>query len=327
MEVRCHRLLEGGLAAGGPLVPAVAGVVRLREPHRANFIDNDNASYRMYLEYYSHGDLHSLIEQAIRLDKWIPGPFIWSVAERLALSGLQMLRGSAGQPDWEEVVHRDYKPANVFLGDEHPTIYPDYPQAMLGDFGLAFTTPRVPQGADPTTVDPLNPRWYHGSGTDGYMAPEQYAWVDQRHRGPANPYHTLDEFQIRESANVFGVGIIVWCLVTRQVDPNPSLWLGNAINDQTYDVPADIADRYDADLLNMIAACLRYDPAHRPTFAELERGIQLATGENMHLHQLDLTHGIRSGNATLIRKTRDNITCFIEPNGYLDGMARGDVPA
>ena len=66
---------------------------------------------------------------------------------------------------------------------------------MLGDFGLAFKT---------TPTDPNNPRWYdNGTGTEGFMAPEQLRYIDANTHGP------LDEWKLGSKTNVYGIGVVL----------------------------------------------------------------------------------------------------------------------
>ena len=67
---------------------------------------------------------------------------IWYVAEALAIAGCTMEEGSvpntAARPlaNWEQIVHRDIKPGNIFLSlpnTTHPGFYPDYPSKYIND--------------------------------------------------------------------------------------------------------------------------------------------------------------------------------------------------
>lgn len=73
----------------------------------------------------------------------------------------------------QELIHRDLKTANVFLGDGNPTQnhYRDYPQTFVGDFGLGiFTSP----------TDERNPDWYSGKTVKGRGA---FSLVRKRFHG------------------------------------------------------------------------------------------------------------------------------------------------
>ncbi len=91
---------------------------------------------------------------------------------------------------------RDIKPLNLFMsGPRRDGQYPDYPQALLGDFGLAFKT---------RTPDPNNPSWYRGWGTQGFKAPEQRLWIDQV------TGDFVRNWPLGEHSNVWSMGIVLW---------------------------------------------------------------------------------------------------------------------
>jgi serine/threonine protein kinase len=93
----------------------------------------------------------------------IPEPAIWHIFESLIKAGLVMERGFANRRDerpdrgWQDIVHLDIKPDNVFIGD-YPTDNPNkrsenfamYPTFKLGDFGTSIfrrrkeNTPTMP---------------------------------------------------------------------------------------------------------------------------------------------------------------------------------------
>jgi serine/threonine protein kinase len=71
----------------------------------------------------------------------IPEPFLWHVVESLAIAGLLLERGVVdGNPmrNWETIVHRDLRPANIFFGDPDPERFNRYPTPKIGDWGSGW---------------------------------------------------------------------------------------------------------------------------------------------------------------------------------------------
>jgi serine/threonine protein kinase len=93
------------------------------------------------------------------------------------------------------IIHRDVKPANIFLEDG---------RAVLGDFGISKALDRTSDRA--TTAGPV--------GTPDYMAPEQYA-------GEATT-----------RSDLWAVGVVLWEAATgrrwNREDPTPDWTLGAA---------------------------------------------------------------------------------------------------
>ncbi|KAL6713192.1 hypothetical protein ACLMJK_009313 [Lecanora helva] len=109
-------------------------IIRL---HACDLIQNMGSDLWQYqLEYCSGGDLHDLCVQYELDNEWIPELFIWKVFLEIA-DALEFLhRGFDPKiTDRPGIVHRDVKPANIFLRcSQHSTAYPD---AVLADFGCA----------------------------------------------------------------------------------------------------------------------------------------------------------------------------------------------
>jgi serine/threonine protein kinase len=145
----------------------VGGIVQLREDHHndPSIIHRAHKTYRVYTEYAQHGDLENFLEDYVREGDDVPEPFIWCVAEHLVEAGLGMFQGGTiPLPDWQQIVHRDYKLRNVFLSTRSLMRYTEYPGLLLGDFGLAFFT---------SVDDENNPDFYLGVTTERWTAPEQ----------------------------------------------------------------------------------------------------------------------------------------------------------
>jgi hypothetical protein len=90
---------------------------------------------------------------------------------------------------------------------------------------------------------------------------------------------------------VYGVGLTLWSLVENKNEPPTPAFLGNP----TLDRELAIEDKYGLfthELKDLIALCLNYRPADRPTFEFLLAAIEDATGRVP-----DLSKGMRDGTA------------------------------
>ena len=166
--------------------------------------------------------------------------------------------------------------------------------------------------------DPHNPRWYNkGAGTPRFRAPEQSRQVDR------DTLQYLEEWQLTSKTNVFGVGIIIWCLVNRSNDPPEPVWLGNGNIDTSLRVPATFpAYTYSDQLRDLIHDCVQYDPANRPTFRGLLNDIRTHTSEDPGAR--NLASGMRSGRASVWARWANRVE-YIEDR-YRLGLHRGQVP-
>jgi serine/threonine protein kinase len=124
----------------------------------------------------------------------IPEPAIWHIFESLIKAGLVMERGFANRRDerpdrgWQDIVHLDIKPDNVFIGD-YPTDNPNkrsenfamYPTFKLGDFGTSIFRRRKENYPDDADA-------YWSRGTPYYYAPEQRTqYHGQEYQGEEHP--------------------------------------------------------------------------------------------------------------------------------------------
>ena len=202
----------------------------------------------------------------------------------------------------------DLKPANVFLDARDPNRYPDYPRAVLGDFGLAFR--------DPEEHPTYNPRWYNeGVGTRGFLAPEQRRYVNQTNLLP------IDNGRLNAKTNVWGIGQIIYCLVTLKWNPDQPNWLGDGFDEGS--PPVDATDGpfvmgYSNTLLNLIRNCLSFQPWNRPTFAGLHNSIFMAT--RVGAGAGPLSQGMHDASATLA--TMHNVRLRHGVDRYMVGLAR-----
>lgn len=133
------------------------------------------------------------------------------------------------------------------------------------DFGFGIRT---------SINDPTNPSWLTGCGTEGYQAPESYSWVD-RDSGLA-----IDRnIQALSPTDIYGVEIILYCLVRRELDPKQPLWLGNGEQDANLRFTHEDRQVYSHHLLEIIEVCMSFRPNRRPTPSELIGLIEFYTKE------------------------------------------------
>ncbi|KAK4503817.1 hypothetical protein PRZ48_004732 [Zasmidium cellare] len=246
-------------------------VVRLYEKPRRKWIDNEARKHTMFLEWFPYGDLRELIIEYNDHSQRIPEPFIWYCAENLAKCALAMEKGhfdhnrSEKVNDWTEIIHRDFKPTNVFLSTPATSHYPHYPRPAVGDFGFGIET---------APDDTLNPSWFRGCGTEGYRAPETYSWIDRDSGRAIDP-----NVQVRSATDVYGIGMILYCLIKPEPSPTQPLWLGDGELDATLSFSDEDGEVYSHHLLELAQACLRFKPEKRPSASELLDLVEFYTKE------------------------------------------------
>jgi hypothetical protein len=106
----------------------------------------------------------------------------------------------------------------------------------------------------------------------------------------------IDEERLGEATNVYGVGLILWCMITNTTHPGEPPWLEDPAQDTTLDIPATEIGHWSATLRGIITDCLLYDPALRPTFDQILERIAVATDETVT--GTNLARYMRSGTAT-----------------------------
>jgi serine/threonine protein kinase len=169
----------------------------------------EQMAYRMYLQYYPHGDLNGVCGLYVKAMKdfnktkrkgrakgtprgktrkvadteeeepkapFVPEPFLWSVLEALTRACIVFEHRSTDEglasPKWNSIVHRDIKLDNIYLDAPSDDIYQSYPQAILADLGLAIQTNKS---------DRRNPLDYLGiDGTETWQAPEMLPMLDRK---------------------------------------------------------------------------------------------------------------------------------------------------
>ncbi|EME46732.1 hypothetical protein DOTSEDRAFT_22768 [Dothistroma septosporum NZE10] len=305
---------QGGIGFSNEHIVALGGATDRR------MVDDVKKLYRIYTEWCPYGDLSAIIDhyRATVPRETVPEPFIWAVADALIFAGVAMQTGSEGGAPlahWQQI---DLKPANVFLGGLTSTgKWPFYPTPLLGDWGLAVSPP-------PSS----NPRFYQGAGTHGCMAPEQIAYVDNNSLAP------VDVWPLGEKTNVFGVGIVLYCLVTQQHTPRrQAWWLGDGSTDRTYklslpgggpDPAQNFANQYSPELRRLIDECTKYDRGARADFARLRYLFNQAITNWMGGEDPGITKGMYWGTAFAGVQIAEQV--LTRNDVYAIGLARANVP-
>lgn len=162
-------------------------------------------------------------------------------------------------------MHSDLKTPNVLLGDRHPSVpdrWPVYPSAYLADFGLAEPGTQIPNFNDL-------------SGSWGYRAPEKCS------RKPAGvPLQLI----VDEKSDVWTVGVLLYCLMELQPDPNDGLqWedptgtpLGSTIHNRLNHVWTLLSNDYSNALKKAVMDCMAFQRNHRSSFGELAYNVKSA---------------------------------------------------
>ncbi|KAI9877553.1 MAG: hypothetical protein M1830_003601, partial [Pleopsidium flavum] len=225
-------------------------------------------THRIYLEYCPHGDLRKLYKRYKAWRHYIPEPFLWQVFYNLTQAAAAMYFGPGyrtSDKSWTdfEIVHRDIKPGNIFLGDEttpgSSTIRAShYPTAKIGDFGLAVIT--FPD-------DENNPLAFRGSGTRGYLAPEQ----ESKHNVLNPPsWFAQGRDKLLWWTNVWAIGAVMYELTTLH---RAARVLFNRPDPSGHGCPpisTGKSPEYSSHLLDLIRDCLVLDPSERPTLRQLD---------------------------------------------------------
>ncbi|RMY01810.1 hypothetical protein D0867_11268 [Hortaea werneckii] len=296
-------------------------------------LQSEKRMYRLLMEFCPYGDLadlalsssytrarHRLNKQGSgggSLPPWIPEPFIWSVFESLATAGLLMEKGELdahpGEPYWwEEIIHRDFKLPNIFLGENLESRYRGYPSTKLGDFGLSLILRK-----------------------DDNRPNNRFSWVGTRGARPPEQAHT---YYARPSAatNVWGIGIIIWSLISLEEADESLDWDDEVLlkrigtkgprsdavmaRKKVPEINRNAEQFYSKELVGLMRECLQFDPNMRINILRLRRRIM------KHAQDARLTNGLRSAEKDNDGFRRD--ISFKASKWPLNGLARdtGDFP-
>lgn len=218
------------------LVSEVNILRELRHPNVVRYYDRiinrETTKIYIVMEYCENGDLSQYIKRCKQKMQHIDESKIWHVAFQVVLALYECHRRK------ERVLHRDVKPANIFLDSQN--------NVKLGDFGLA----RI--------LGPESMFAYTNVGTPYYMSPEQ-----------------INEMAYNEKSDVWSLGCILYelaCLAP-PFEASNSLALAMKIKAGRY---PKLPDRYSDDLSRSIKSMLQTEVAKRPTVDDLLQLPQVA---------------------------------------------------
>ncbi|KAF2169382.1 hypothetical protein M409DRAFT_52631 [Zasmidium cellare ATCC 36951] len=225
--------------------------------------DHQNMVLSLYVEYCSFEDLGAIQQGYLEPPAhFVPEATLWMIFKHLVECCLVMRQGGirTADPDWQQIVHRDIKPRNVFMDDAAKSYFPRYPTPKMGDFGLAIQTDEK---------DPMNPQFYNrGAGTRPYMAPEQMPYVNDKTNEP------MDDWQLLDYTNVYGIGALMYSLLIgglhRHQQPD---FLDER---EKWETTNDADDFYSRTLRDLIMSCIEWRPSDRKTLDALLEEVESA---------------------------------------------------
>lgn len=198
-------------------------------------------------------------------------------------SGHNPLDPSSHEPDdWDEIIHRDLRPSNVFLAAPLAESSRGIPLCKLGDFGIT-----VPRDYEPLS----NPEDMRGAGTTGWKAPECNSY-------PADPEHN---HELTSATDIWAIGRIMLALMglpTRT--PLPTIRYddddeGHVIVEEK----AQLAATYGVELYDLVEKCLEPIPDGRIKAQALLRAI------DRQLRNLAMTLPLELGDGDVIEHAHD----------------------
>ncbi|KAK4989671.1 hypothetical protein LTR66_007004 [Elasticomyces elasticus] len=252
VPIECH-VLERLSKAKSPHVIEWFGYTMYRKRY----------TYRLYTEFCGFGDLWDLTGHA---GGRLPEPFVWWVFESLVNAAIVMARGKTeGEvKDWKkvgEVVHRDMKPGNVFVGEPSKDRFRMYPTPKLGDWGNAMEVKSPDQDSE-------NPqRYWDDCTTPGYVAPEMVQWLD-----PDTGHYSTGRGPLGSHTNVWCIGSLMMGLLSARNSIQPDFKNDDLVPNFP-DCPAPVIRRgrkragkprqqwetYSKELVALIMRCVVFD--------------------------------------------------------------------
>ncbi|PCH35839.1 kinase-like protein [Wolfiporia cocos MD-104 SS10] len=245
-------------------------IVRYHDRH----VDRDAGVLYILMEYCGGGDLASVIKQAQRHSRPIPEDTVWNYFMQILLAlnhcHHPQVHGRGSDVDGREkraqILHRDIKPDNIFLDENHIV--------KLGDFGLSKA---LVQASFANTY----------VGTPYYMSPE-----------------LMQEKAYDSKSDIWSLGCLIYELCAlkppfheAKTHAELSILIRNGR------IPP-LPKGYSTSLSNVIKSMLNLNPAMRPSAAQLLAHERLDLAFKVNETQKLLTT-VKSHKATLQARERD----------------------
>jgi serine/threonine protein kinase len=217
-----------------------ANILQLYDSH---IPDHIHETAWMVTEFCEHKTLKDLVASYEARNQMVPELFVWQVFESLARAIQYCHHGRPSCEVWDKVSHRDITAFNVFIKSTSTRQADEYPYSIkVGDFGCAITD------SEWTNKD-LNMTLYDLPLIDCmYEAPEGTA--------PS------------ESADVYQIGVIMWCFFCLASTPDAEL---STLASQKCR-PGH--RRYSKELRDLIIACLDVKSEKRPSASTLAKTLR-----------------------------------------------------
>ena len=271
-------LRERAMHAQLSSVGSRSGIVQYRGATSKAGQGDEEWIQRIYMEYCPHGDLMALLHAHAKTDGFgpqldhhdepipqvrIPVQALWSFFKDLAAaacimeSGYNPLNNYRRAPDdWQEIIHRDIKPHNIFLAAPLAESGRGIPVCKVGDFGLT-----VPREYEPLS----NPQGMWRSGSRGWKAPEY------------NPYAEDSEHwhELTSATDIWAIGRIMLALMELPIRTPPPQVRYDDENDGNVVVEArdQLVATYGEELYGLVEKCLQPEPDERIKAQNLLRAI------------------------------------------------------